>query len=193
MRLLKSKPKLEALDDSSLLIEYQQTGEMEILSHLFSRYMVLVYGVCLKYLADPEKAKDAVMGIFEELVTKARKHDIQNFRAWLYVLSRNYSLMEIRQSKKLAFEPLLSFMEFEEDSHPDKVQKEMHLQYLEDCKEKLSREQKTSIELFYEKEYCYKDISSHTGYSLQEVKTYIQNGKRNLKICIEKLQGIEES
>src|ERR1700742_5242678 len=97
-----SRPKrnLPEADDDELLNNYRQTGDIAVLGKLFERRTHLVYGVCLKYLQDEEQAKDAVMGIFEELVTKARQHDIKQFNSWLYVVSRNYCLMQLRAGKK---------------------------------------------------------------------------------------------
>jgi DNA-directed RNA polymerase specialized sigma24 family protein len=87
-------------DDKSLLQRYRQTGDLVVLGQLYEKYMPLVYGVCLKYLNDEEQSKDAVMQIFEELIVKATKHDIKQFRPWLYVMSRNFCLMQLRTSKK---------------------------------------------------------------------------------------------
>jgi len=146
----------------------------------------LVYGVCLKYLKDEEQAKDAVMGIFEELINKAKQHDIKQFRGWLYVLSRNYCLMQLRSGKKMQMVNLDDFMEFSPVLHPDDNNREAAMMALERCMDKLPKAQKQSIDLFYLKEQCYKEIAETTGFSLNEVKSYIQNGKRNLKICLEK-------
>ena len=157
---------------------------MALLARLYERYMHLVYGVCLKYLGDEELSKDAVMQIFEELIVKANKFEIKNFKSWLYTLSRNYCLMQLRSGKKMQTEALDDFMEIADDLHLD--DKENDLTALERCKEKLPDAQKISIQLFYMDEKCYKEIADDTGYSLNEVKSYIQNGKRNLKICLEK-------
>jgi RNA polymerase sigma factor (sigma-70 family) len=146
----------------------------------------LVYGVCLKYLKDEEQAKDAVMGIFEELINKTKKHDIKQFRSWLYVLSRNYCLIQLRSGKKIELVNLDDFMEFSPVLHPDDNDREAAMMALERCMDKLNQAQKQSIILFYLNEKCYKEIVDLTGFSLNEVKSYIQNGKRNLKICLEK-------
>src|SRR5665213_795062 len=87
-------------DDEQLLSSYQQSGDLAILGSLYEKQMPLVYGVCLKYLQDEEKAKDAVMGIFEELVDKVRQHEIKQFRSWLYVLS--LSLIHISEPTRQA-------------------------------------------------------------------------------------------
>jgi len=173
-------------DDHKLLISYRESGDLTVLFKLYEKQTHLVYGVCLKYLKDEELAKDAVMGIFEELIHKVRQHDIKQFRSWLYVLSRNYCLMQLRAGKKMEMVNLDDFMEFSPVLHPDHENREEALQALERCIEKLPAAQKQSIGLFYLKEQCYKEIAAATGFSLNDVKSYIQNGKRNLKICLEK-------
>jgi len=173
-------------DDHKLLINYRESGDLVVLYKLFEKQTHLVYGVCLKYLKDEELAKDAVMGIFEDLINKVRQHDIKQFRSWLYVLSRNYCLMQLRADKKLDVVNLDDFMEFSPVLHPEHDNREAALLALERCIEKLPDTQKQSIGLFYLKEQCYKEIAAVTGFSLNDVKSYIQNGKRNLKICLEK-------
>ncbi|MCR8559325.1 sigma-70 family RNA polymerase sigma factor [Mucilaginibacter sp. BJC16-A38] len=173
-------------DDSKLLNNYRQSGDLLVLGKLFEKQMPLVYGVCLKYLKDEDQAKDAVMSIFEELVVKAKQHDIKQFRSWLYVLSRNYCLMQLRSGKKTETVNLDDFMEFTPILHPDDNNREAAMQALERCMDKLPANQKQSISLFYLNEKCYKEINELTGFSLNEVKSYIQNGKRNLRICLEK-------
>ncbi len=94
------KHKADTTDDEALLQQYRQTGDLAVLGRLYEPYMPLVFGVCLKYLQDEEQSKDAVIQIFEELVAKATRHDIKQFKSWLYVLSRNFCLMQLRANKK---------------------------------------------------------------------------------------------
>jgi RNA polymerase sigma-70 factor (ECF subfamily) len=172
--------------DDLLLNSYRKSGDLSVLGELYEKQVPLVYGVCLKYLKDEEQAKDAVMGIFEELVVKVRAHDIKQFKSWLYVLSRNYCLMQIRSGKKMEVVKLDEVMEFTPFLHPDEDNREEAMNSLENCLDKLSAGQKQSVDLFYLKEKCYKEITELTGFTLNEVKSFIQNGKRNLKICLEK-------
>lgn len=177
------------LTDAELLDAYRQSSDLEILGQLYARYMTLVYGVCLKYFKDEEKSKDAVMQIFEELVKKLKVHQVQNFKSWLHVTTKNYCLMLLRKESKYQISSIDDgIMEIEDFEHPIVIEdiKEEKLIIMEKCLETLTPEQKISVELFYLKEKCYKDISSITGFELLKVKSYIQNGKRNLKICIEK-------
>lgn len=185
MNFLKSQANLIDLSDDRLLGEYRQTGNLTTLATLYEKYMHLVYGVCLKYLRDEELSKDAVMQVFEELIVKARRHEVKNFKSWLHVLCRNFCLMQLRSGKKMPTESLPDVMEFADDTHHYEEQ-EGDLNILEQCKDKLPKAQKISINLFFMAQKCYKEIVDETGYSLNEVKSYIQNGKRNLKICVEK-------
>lgn len=173
-------------DDDKLLDDYRTSGDIAVLGKLFERYMSLLYGVCLKYLNDDELAKDAVMGIFEELVSKVKQHEIKQFRGWLYVLARNYCLMQLRNGKKMDVINLDDVMENAGFMHPDERYNEDYMKILERCMEKLPLKQKQSVDLFYLQEKCYKEVAEETGFSMNDVKSYIQNGKRNLKICIEK-------
>lgn len=183
----KSKTANLSTDENLLLRNYRLSGDLSVLAELYSPYMPLVYGVCMGYFKDEERSKDAVMEVFEELVVKLKAHVVSNFKSWLYVLCRNHCLMALRKDKQHSSESLDdNFMEIEEPVHLDiNVEKESELLLLEHCLQTLGKEQQTSIELFYLQEKCYKEIVELTGYELGKVKSYIQNGKRNLKNCIE--------
>lgn len=177
-------------DDDELLKSYRETGDMKVLGELFKSHSSMIYYVCYKYFQNSEKSKDAVMQIFEELVKKVNKQDIRQFSSWIYVLSKNYCLMQLRSAKKMQLLNIDDFVELPADLHRDDHEgKERDLTALEKCMEKLPERQKLSIDLFFLNERCYKDIVEVTGFSLNDVKSYIQNGKRNLKICMEKKSG----
>jgi RNA polymerase sigma factor (sigma-70 family) len=187
MNFFKRTNKPVNTDDEAQLDSYRKSGDLAVLGSLFEQYMPLIYGVCLKYLKDEETAKDAVMGIFEELIVKVKQHDIRQFRSWGYVLSRNYCLMQLRTGKKMEEVPLDEIMESAPFLHPEENNnKEEALKALERCIQRLTDGQRQSVSLFYLEEKCYKEVAELTGYSLNDVKSYIQNGKRNLKICLEK-------
>ncbi len=188
LKFIPSKNKNANLDDDALIALYKKSGDLEVLATLYGRYMYLVYGVCLKHLQDEELSKDAVMQIFEELVVKLKIHEVKQFKSWLHVLSRNYCLMALRKSSKNKTVSLEdTFVENTDFVHLNNDEtKEIQLAIMEKCMESLPDEQRISVDLFYLKEKCYKEIAEMTGYELQKVKSYIQNGKRNLKICIEK-------
>ena len=181
------------LKDEELIRLYQQTKDSNYVGELYRRYTHLVYGVCLKYLKDPEESKDAVMQIFEQLIQKLKVHEVANFKNWLYSLCRNYCLMELRQDAKHEFVHL-------EDGLPGSgldVEQELssgnegELRAMESCIKKLPDEQRISIDLFYLQQKCYKEVADITGFDINKVKSYIQNGKRNLKICMERNRGNE--
>jgi RNA polymerase sigma factor (sigma-70 family) len=184
MKLFSIRKNKPQASDEDLLQRYRQTGDLAVLGQLYEQYMPLVYGVCLKYLQDEEQSKDAVMQIFEELVVKVTRHEVKQFKSWLYVLARNFCLMQLRTSKKMETLSLEEVMEFPFVLHPDESN-EAQLKQLEYCMARLTAPQQQSIDLFYLREKCYKEVAEITGYSLNEVKSYIQNGKRNLKICLE--------
>ena len=150
--------------------------------------MELLFGVCFKYLKNSESAKDAVMQIFEELVQKLNKHEVDNFKSWLYTLAKNYCLMQLRTPKNLkTMEFKGDFMQSEEEVHLNGImQKEESFKQLEKCMQTLAPEQKMTVELFYLQNKCYKEISDETGIEWNKVRSYIQNGRRNLKKCMER-------
>lgn len=173
--------------DPELLEQYKVSGDLDVLGVLYSRYTGLVYGVCLKYLKDREESKDAVMQIFEKLVGTLREHAVTHFKSWLYVTARNHCLMQLRARKGKYFEEISpGLMETEPSAHPEEgPETEANLSKLEDCIQKLAPEQQACVSLFYLQQKCYKEVVSLTGYDDNKVKSYIQNGKRNLKICME--------
>ena len=174
--------------DADLAARYRQTGDLELLGELYQRYMDLVYGVCLKYYKDPEKSRDAVMLIFEELVTKLRKHEVENFRAWLHQVAKNHCLMQLRTPKNLKTVELhQEFVQSGEELHLNGVlEKEENLRQMEHCLEQLAAEQQQAIRLFYLEGKSYQEIAGQTGQNWNQVRSFIQNGRRNLKLCMEK-------
>lgn len=182
-----SKKALTETTDSELIAQYKHTGESEWLGVLYTRYTAMVYGVCLKYLKDRDEAKDAVMQLYEKLSGVLKTHEVQHFKSWLYVTARNQCLMQLRSRKGKFTEEISPFlMETASEMHlEDGAEVETNLGKLEECIEKLNPEQKICVRLFYLEEKCYKDIAQVTGYDLNQVKSFIQNGKRNLKICME--------
>lgn len=174
--------------DAELVIMYQQQRQMEVLAQLYQRYMELVYGVCLKYLPDSETAKDAVMNIFEELVQKLHLHQVDNFKGWLYMVAKNHCLMQLRSRKNIKITELsATLVQTEENLHLNGVmEKEASLQNMEGCLETLPAEQKQCVELFYLQGKSYNEIVEVTGFDWKQVRSFIQNGRRNLKICMDK-------
>jgi RNA polymerase sigma-70 factor (ECF subfamily) len=183
--------KFQSKADEELLAEFRSEGDLEVLGELYSRYMHLVYGVCLKYLKDREESKDAVMQIFEKLIIEIPKHNVENFRGWLHVVTKNYCLMQLRSDKSMneRFSEWINdsaeFMETAIDLHPLDEDSDLSDRDLEDCIERLKEEQKKCIMQFYFENRCYNEIAADMDLDIKTVKSYLQNGKRNLKLCLE--------
>lgn len=184
--MLSTKPHAE-MTDQELLAQYKLSGDVRWAGLLYSRYTSMVYGVCLKYLKNREESKDAVMQLFEKLTSTLKSHDVEHFKSWLYVTARNHCLMQLRARKgKYAEEISPLLMETATEAHLEEQDElESNLGKLEKCIEKLTHEQKACVKMFFLQEKCYRDITVLTGYELNKVKSFIQNGKRNLKICME--------
>jgi RNA polymerase sigma-70 factor (ECF subfamily) len=174
-------------DDQALIAAYKSSSDLKIVAELYQRYLDLLYGVCLKYLGEPETAKDAVMDLFEELAQKLLKHEVTHFKGWLYTLAKNHCLMKLRSAGKArvqAFDP--DHMQTADDLHlKDKIHQEEQFDQLSACIEALPADQRTVIRLFYLENKCYKEIETATGMEWNKVRSHIQNGRRNLKICMQ--------
>ena len=175
------------MTDAELVLAYKQSADINLVGDLFQRYMDLVYGVCLKYLKNPENSQDSVIAIFEELVVKLQKHEVDNFKAWLYTLSKNHCLMRLRSEKKQTVVNFdVELMQSDENVHLNgELEKEENFKKLDYCLGQLQAEQRKVIELFYLQGKCYNEITGLTGMEWNTVRSYIQNGRRNLKLCME--------
>jgi RNA polymerase sigma factor (sigma-70 family) len=177
------------IPEAEQLSAYRRTGDVKLLGELYARYMDMVFGVCYHYLRDEDESKDAVMQIFEKLVQDLKVHEVSNFKSWLHSVARNYCLMQIR-AKRI----FIAASDITEEDEPQfetgeadiPFALEYQLTSLENCMQALINEQRVAIQLFYVEEKCYKEIASETGFDFNKVKSYIQNGKRNLKICMDK-------
>jgi RNA polymerase sigma-70 factor (ECF subfamily) len=172
--------------DNELLTNFTQTSDQEFLGQLYARYIPLVYGLCLKYLQQTEDAEDAVTNIYEELSQKIHHYQIENFKTWLYSVAKNHCLQVLRKEKNKFFEEVdVTVMDSDKFEHlidvEDDQEKEEALNY---CLDTLPEEQRQCINHFFFDDFSYADIVDKTGYALSKVKSYTQNGKRNLKICI---------
>ena len=183
-----SSEEYKNLTDEELISLYKKTGTHDIVGELYTRYVALTFGVCVKYLKDREESRDAVMQIFEKLMVSLKEHDINQFKGWLYVTARNYCLMQLRARKGKNFEEISPLIvESDPDGHlQDGPEIETNLTKLEKCIEELGNEQKQCVQMFYLQQKCYREIAEITGFDLNKVKSSIQNGKRNLKICMER-------
>jgi len=178
--------------DEELLAEFLGTGNPEIMGVLFGRYLHLVLGVCLKYMREIETSKDQVMVIYEKVQEDVHRYEVWNFKNWLFVVTKNHCLMELRKRKSagLTFsadeKELSVFMEKELDLHPLDNDEEIREKKLNDCIERLNEIQRKCISRFYFDGKCYHEIAGLFQMDEKSVKSHIQNGKRNLKICLEK-------
>lgn len=184
----------KTLEDNQLVDLYKESGNTDAFGILFERYNMLVFGVCFKYFKDADESKDAVMQIFEKLLVDLKKHEIENFRPWLHTVAKNHCLMQLRKKSKqknvrpLDINNLRSDVEFHEVlHHAAGFEKEARYNKLEQAITELNAEQKLCIDLFYMQDKSYVEIVEITGFTANEVKSYIQNGKRNLKIKLENL------
>ncbi|MCE7066082.1 RNA polymerase sigma factor [Dyadobacter sp. CY326] len=178
------------LSEAQQLAAYRRSGDVGALGALYQPYMEMVFAICYKYLKEEDDCKDAVMQIFEKLVVELRTHEVDNFKSWLHSVTRNFCLMQLRTQRSYANvsaldadEEILQLAATEPEMHS---LAENRFNALEHCMKTLTREQRISVELFYLEEKCYKEISEATGFEAGKVKSYIQNGKRNLKICMDK-------
>lgn len=178
---------LQASSDADLMHSYRETNNQEFLAALYLRYTALVFGTCMKYLKEADAAQDASMDIYQELVKKLPLHQVDNFKSWLFVVTKNHCLMKLRKDKKtIMVEMQPGIMQSEDFSHLDAVlEKEKELQQLENCIDQLNKDQQDSVRLFYLEQKCYNEIADITGLEWNKVRSLIQNGRRNLKICME--------
>ncbi len=177
------------IEDKELLEKYYRDGNNQWLGILLQRYTLLLLGVCMKYLKNEEEAKDSVQQIFMKAITEVNKYKIEYFKSWLYMVAKNYCLMKIRDSHgKIPIE----LNDNVAANHPDTdnlhelVDKDITLTYIEEGLLLLNEEQKQCVTLFYLQKQSYNQITDVTGFTTLQVKSFIQNGKRNLKIFVEK-------
>ena len=172
------------LTDQEILKHFYADHNNEWLGVLLERYTMLLYGVSFKYLKNAEEAKDAVQQIFLKVITELHKYEVSYFSSWLYMIAKNHCLMQLRDRRQgiavdLVSEPV------SEVNDPDPLQDETLLKDLEQALQHLNPEQKICISMFYLEKKSYQTIASATGFNLLQVKSYIQNGKRNLRILLE--------
>jgi len=176
------------ISDAQLLEYFYEDKNTEWIGILLQRYTLLLLGVCMKYLKDEEEARDCVQQIFLKVLTELSKHQVDYFKSWLYTVAKNHCLMKLRSEQGKKTKELTE--QWEAVPHSDDKSKihenEKSFTLLEAALEELSPEQRECIKLFYLQKKSYQQISEQTGYSLMQIKSYIQNGKRNLKLMMEK-------
>lgn len=174
------------LSDAQLVLKYQKTLNSKHIGFLFDRYGQLVFGVCLKYLKNEDDSKDAVIKIFEKVIEDLKRMEVTHFKSWLYMVAKNHCLMDLRK-KKTYTSDVTEMQLADEEFEPNKFEmQELKFNDLDQALLELKPDQKKCIMLFYIEEKSYQQIVEATDYTLKEVKSFIQNGKRNLKISLEK-------
>lgn len=190
---MKKRAEITQLSNDELFDLYKREEQTIYFGELYRRYIPMVYGVCLKYLANEADAQDAVMDLYEDLNQRMLKYAITSFHSWLYTVTKNHCLLKIRKEKQVHFVDLNEAIMENGDffTLSDREQSAEQASALSYCLTELSSEQRTSIDFFYYENKSYADIVTITGYSLEKVKSYIQNGKRNLKNCINRMLEVK--
>ncbi len=177
------------MSDTELLAHFQRTGRPDDLVPLYQRYGELIYGWCLRYLRTPQRAEDAGAEIFTELLRKLPKHEVTNFRAWLQTLVRNHCLMQLRKEKRDPVQiPAVPLMQSGGWEHlrSEETDGPVDTRPLHHCLNQLRAEQRQCIRLFYLTDGAsYGSVAAQLNLSVGQVRSHLQNGRRNLKICLE--------
>ena len=177
------------INDQELLDRYYAGLNNDWLGILLERYTLLLFGVCMKYLKNEDEAKDSVQQIFVKIITELPRFKVIYFKSWIYTVARNYCLMKLRdRHEKVPAGILDSLIVSHEEESPEKShrEKEYLLELMEQSLEELGKEQKLCVTLFYLEKRSYQEIAHSTNSTFMQVKSYIQNGKRNLKLILEK-------
>ncbi len=183
--------KINHIDDKELLQNFYSDQNNDWLGILLPRYTLLLLGVCMKYLKNEEDAKDAVQQIFLKVINELHKYKVDYFKSWIYMIAKNHCLMKLRDKGKYSVEINDNIIVVADDIN-DKtsyVEKDMALNRMQLALQQLNTEQQQCITLFYLEKKSYTEIAEYTGYSMMQVKSNIQNGKRNLKLALEKNNG----
>ncbi|HMP85671.1 MAG TPA: sigma-70 family RNA polymerase sigma factor [Lacibacter sp.] len=179
--------------DQELLERYYRDGDSKWLGQLLQRYTLLLLGVCMKYLRNEEAARDAVQQVFEKAIQELGKYRVDYFKSWIYMVAKNHCLMQLRHKDRLPRELTEQKLRKpdEEEALLEVKEKEALLTALAAALPLLAPEQRTCVELFYLQQKSYQQIAALTGYTPMQVKSYIQNGKRNLRLLVRKQQAHE--
>lgn len=178
--------KYSHISDNELLERFYIDSNNEWLGILLERYTYLLLGVCMKYLKNEEESKDAVQQIFLKAITELGKYKVDYLKSWLYMVAKNHCLMKLRDKHIIVSAEEQKGLTAQETDKQLLMEKEVALTYLENALDELNAEQKTCVTLFYLQKRSYQEIADQTGFTLLQVKSHIQNGKRNLKILVEK-------
>lgn len=179
------KNKFDDITDEELLTKFYQSNNNDWLGILLQRYTLLLFGTCMKYLKDETKARDTVQQVFVKVINELPKYKVTYFRSWVYMIAKNNCLMQLR-SRNITIDIETREIIADENNLDILKAKEKDYSLLESSINELNEEQRVCIDLFFLQKKSYNEIVSSTNFTLMQVKSYIQNGKRNLKILIEK-------
>jgi RNA polymerase sigma-70 factor (ECF subfamily) len=193
----RKQPHIKDLPDEELIARYRAKDDSHCLGELYERYTHIIFLVCMKYLKNEAESEDVSMQIFEKLMTDLKKYEIKVFKYWLHTVTKNQCLVFLERKKRLRHKADI----FEETTQAlmesgdefgllgEGENREMQLVQMEEALTQLKEEHKRCLELFYLQQKSYQEVAEQTGYSMKQVKSYIQNGKRNLRIQMEKMQA----
>lgn len=174
------------ITDDELLHHYYQDYDNKWLGILLPRYALLLFGVCMKYLKNEDDSKDCVQHIYLKVINELYKFRVKNFKSWLYMVAKNECLMRLRSAKNGTVELNETFLPETEDAGRKEVlmEREKKIGNLYKSLEKLKPDQQQCIRYFYMEKKSYAEIGELTGFTISQVKSYLQNGKRNLEILM---------
>jgi RNA polymerase sigma factor (sigma-70 family) len=181
--------KYDHITDNELLEQFYADRDNKWLGVLLQRYTLLLLGVCMKYLRNEEDARDSVQHVFLKAIAELHKYKVEYFKSWIYMVAKNHCLMRIRDSQGKnpteLTDRMIGTIEIKEEDK-NWLEHERTYEFMEESLNELNHEQQQCVTLFYLDKMSYQEIAEKTGYSMMQVKSYIQNGKRNLRIMIEK-------
>lgn len=187
-----SQGKYNHIDDNQLLQHFYADHNNEWLGILLQRYTMLLLGVCMKYLKNEEEAKDAVQQVFFKSINELHKYKVEYFKSWIYMVAKNHCLMKLRDKGKYTSEINEQVMATADETTEKNnyIEKDRALTQMAEALLQLNKEQQLCVTLFYLEKKSYQEIVAQTNFSLLQVKSYIQNGKRNLKLLMERKREV---
>lgn len=186
-----SSGKYNHIEDNELLQRFYADHNNEWLGILLERYTMLLLGVCMKYLKNDEEAKDAVQQVFLKALNEMHKYKVDFFKSWIYMVAKNHCLMKLRNKGKYTEDLTERFLATPEETTDinNHIEKEKTFTNMAEAIKQLNKEQQQCVILFYLQKKSYQEITAETNFTLMQVKSHIQNGKRNLKLLMERKTG----
>jgi RNA polymerase sigma-70 factor (ECF subfamily) len=178
------------LKDEDLITKYRFSHDNTYLGELYLRYLPYVYGVALNQLKSQTEAEELSMTVFNKISSDLKRIEVRQFSDWLYKLVLDLCNIEVRkktagkgESKQILIEELSDEKNDLYINTEDGVKLDSNSLRL--AINTLNESQKICIDLFYIQNRSYQEVAETTGYTINQVKTNIQNGKRLLKSYLE--------